>query len=759
MSQNQPPWIHAEPQDGVEISMTSTLRREFGIIFRRRRLIAATVFVFLLVAAAYNYGARPLYESVSVISLDEADSSPLKLSRTVDTARLAAALDSQVSLLMSRELALAVASQGDPRLAAELSRGALGTLTERLIEETSLRLGFPRVHGSALPDLVTAFRSRLIVEYTPRSAWVYVKFRAYDPEAAVVAVKLLLDAYVAEAERRTAGAEGARLQRLDLALSERQDRVVETFGKLRQLRGEGASGGAANRDLLEKELARLQDSLITAKENGRVRRALLEETLRVSPGEMLAIPSVREDREVAEATNRIADLESRLARQMASLGDLHPEIVGLRSDIGVSRRRLDARLNAIQDATKRDFRMATREETEIQREISSIKRRLSRMEPDDEESVKRSFVQQRAQAGRQAVGELIAKSVRQSDNQVFFAPRVLQMPERSSTPASPQRSRNFRYALGLGLLAGLSLAWLLAHLDETMKTPEDVKFAIGVPLLGVVPKLKSSDFDPMAPDEGETARLAEVYRVIRTNLVLSEGAPSGSQVVLMTSSREGEGKTSTSCGLAVALARGGHKVLLVDGDLRRATLSNLFSAIGRRGVSDAVSGAPASECIVETVVEGLDLMPSGTPKRAPGQLLDGNALPDIIEGLRASYDWILCDAPPVLAVADATILCRMVDSVIVVIGANATPLGSIRATLDQLSEVGGAVRGVVLNRVDLNRDSHYYKYYYASHYAYYSSHPEDPESGSEQSESSSTASAMSGRTKTKRPRRADKQRA
>ena len=306
--------------------------------------------------------------------------------------------------------------------------------------------------------------------------------------------------------------------------------------------------------------------------------------------------------------------------------------------------------------------------------------------------------------------------MREADEEVFFTPNVLQRAEAPTTPASPQRARNFQYALAIGLMVGLALAWLRSHLDETVKTPDDVKANFALPLIGMVPRVNAVDLDLFGRHDNLSNRLFESYRVLRTNLTLGEDTARKNHIVLLTSSREAEGKTTTSCGLAVALARAGQKVLLVDGDVRRSSLSYLLGAGNRPGLTEAVEGAALASCIVPTSVGGLSLMPSGTHAAEAAEILNRENLGEVMTTLRATYDWIVCDAPPVLAVADAAILCRFVDSVLVVIGANATPLGSIHATLEQLATVGARVRGLVLNNVDLSRDSHYYRHYYSARY-------------------------------------------
>lgn len=716
MSENPLPPTLESSAERPSVSATAGLRRELWKLSRGRRLILGSFAACIAIAAAYNYGSRPLYQSTSVISLDEAGAATLKARGAVDQSRRAGALAKQVLFLRSRGLALKVVRGADPSIGRELAQGPLGDWRERISEEVLLRLGFPRRHGTEWPQLVDAFLSRLSVEYTPPEAWVYVRLTGYDPDATALALNRLISLYLDETARETAGATGTSKEQLDRKLLERQGRVVETMGKLQAFEQEqGLQNLTVRRDLLRQEIARLQDSLLSVRQTLQTRRANAEESLRLPIAELITIPSVRNDGEVIGETRRIAELEARMAQLTSTFGDLHPEVAALRSELEFARKTMNARLITLREGMARDLRASLRDERDIAAAVQSAQENLARL---DRSSTQHDFIQKEAEAGKVAVGELIARKVRENDEEVFLAPVVLQRAEPATVAESPRRARNFEMAALVGLLLGLSLALLRTHLDETLKTPEEVKSALGLPLMGMVPRVADSKFDLFAPEQADSAQLFEAYRVLRTNL--TAGETRGRGLALITSSREAEGKTTSSSGLAVSLALAGHRVLLIDGDLRRTSVSRLLSATDRWGLTDAVEGRDLDLCIWPTAVPGLSLLPAGTPRPNPAEILTRERLDGVVARLRESFEWIVCDAPPLLAVADAAILCRLADSILVVIGANSTPLGSVRAALDQLAAVGVNVRGVVLNNIDLSLDSRYYRHYYSAQYGNYS---------------------------------------
>ncbi|MBP6705053.1 MAG: AAA family ATPase, partial [Vicinamibacteria bacterium] len=589
-------------------------------------------------------GSRPIYEATAVVSIDDSAVASLKVRATVDQARKMSALAEQVRALKSNEVALLAVKNLDPIVAAELARGPLGDWRDRIVEEARYQLGFPTVHGTTPTNLVTAYRSRLSAHFEPPASWVYLRFQGYDAESAARAANHLAETYLAEVARQTAGAAGASRLRMDEKVAERQGEASETLGKLQSLEArEGLQAAQSRRELLEKELARLQDSLVAVRQVRLARRALLEEPRRLSGNEMLTIPSIRDDSVVAESVKRIAEIESRLSRAAATLGDRHPDIVGFQEELDAERRRLNGRIADLREAIARDERLAQREEAQIVAALEAAQRSL----PDVEKNaIERSFIQKEAEAQQRAVGEIIDKSVREAGEDQFFSPKLIQRATTPTVPISPQRARNVQYALAIGLALGLALVWLRSALDETLKTPEEVKASIAAPLLGMVPHVDGSSFDLLAREGPSSTRLLEAYRVLRTNLTQGDETLRANPLILVTSSREGEGKTTTSCGLGVTLARAGKKVLLIDGDLRRASLSKLLSATGRAGLTNVAEGSQIRACLTPTSVTGLTLLASGRLRPNPAEILNQASLITAIESIRSEYDWIICDAPP-----------------------------------------------------------------------------------------------------------------
>lgn len=300
----------------------------------------------------------------------------------------------------------------------------------------------------------------------------------------------------------------------------------------------------------------------------------------------------------------------------------------------------------------------------------------------------------------------------------------------TSIPASVPTSQIDPHPLRSGLLAGFITALLLIGLlvfreyfATALRTPEEITEAVGgAPVLGAILRLSTADrsggtilgSDP----RGATA---EGLRVIRTNLLFSnvDRAP---RIILITSARQGEGKTTISSNLAVSFAELGGRVLLVDGDLRRPSLHRVFGLEGRAGLTNALlagSVEPLESFVRRVEPHGLFVMASGPIPPNPAELLSSGRTRELLQRLASDYDTIIIDSPPLLAVADPAILATMVDIVIIVADVNQVTLQTAHRTRDALEGVGSRISGIILNKLAENRrGGYYYNYYYRQSYSY-----------------------------------------
>jgi capsular exopolysaccharide synthesis family protein len=302
----------------------------------------------------------------------------------------------------------------------------------------------------------------------------------------------------------------------------------------------------------------------------------------------------------------------------------------------------------------------------------------------------------------------------------------------------------------LGLMLGAAFAFAAENLDTRIRRREDMEHALQVPSLGIVPRLpvESGRFgtgfarvrglmtasggsngktnvgtrDPAAElitltDTGSPQ--AEAYRSIRTNLLFSD-AVRGLKTIVITSPTPGEGKSTTAANLAAAYAQQGLKVLLVDCDLRKARIHQIFGLSKHPGLTDLILGrAPWEEVVRDVSLEGLRILTSGNPPPNPSELLGGARMRKALELFRSPFDIVILDTPPLIAGPDAAILGSACDGVVLVVRAGQTEREAAQQAIRQLYTVGARVLGAVLN--DPNGELPRYSSYYAYQYKYYGS--------------------------------------
>jgi len=212
--------------------------------------------------------------------------------------------------------------------------------------------------------------------------------------------------------------------------------------------------------------------------------------------------------------------------------------------------------------------------------------------------------------------------------------------------------------------------------------------------------------------------IAECYRTIRAALLFSktDGPP---KAMLLTSPCPDEGKTVTTMNLGITLAQGGHRVLVVDADLRKGRCHKLVNLQNRRGLVDVLTGQLAvQDSIRETPVERLFILTRGTLPPNPADLLLSQKMRETLDFLRGSFDLVLIDSPPIIAVSDATVLAALCDGVLLVFNSHKTTTTASRKAVERLESVSAPIMGVILNGVDIrNPDYADYRAYYPSYYA------------------------------------------
>jgi polysaccharide biosynthesis transport protein len=290
-------------------------------------------------------------------------------------------------------------------------------------------------------------------------------------------------------------------------------------------------------------------------------------------------------------------------------------------------------------------------------------------------------------------------------------------------PTDANTGRTLLVVAALGFVLSAATAYLLSYLDDTVKNPSEVKKELGLTTLGAVPAVDA------ASNGNELAMLAdthsgamEAYRVLRTNLQFAAvGHPLRS--LLVTSPAPSEGKSVSTSNLAIALAQSGRRVVAVDADLHRPRLHKLFGLSNSEGLTSALlEESPVLDNLLQaTSVPGLRVLTSGPLPPNPSELLESPRMRDLMASLAEQVDMVLLDSPPIVILADATVLSTLADGVLLVLDAGRTRRDVAKRSVETLQGVGAHIAGALLNRVPTRGIGYYYDYYHYYGRSYYGS--------------------------------------
>jgi capsular exopolysaccharide synthesis family protein len=287
----------------------------------------------------------------------------------------------------------------------------------------------------------------------------------------------------------------------------------------------------------------------------------------------------------------------------------------------------------------------------------------------------------------------------------------------------PNLMANLSFGALLGLLLGISGAFLREFMDDRVKNVNELERTTQLPVLGIVPEVFNNTPSQLAqltirePKSG----VAESFRSLRTAMrFLLRNENSG--VIFVTSACAGEGKSTAAANLACAYANAGSRVLLIDADLRNPSLHKMLNINAPLGLADYLCGQFEADHLVHaTNVLRLNLVPAGKIPEDPAELLSAPQMKDLIATARQEYEHIIIDGPPVLGLADALVLSSLADTTLIAVRAENTRLGAVNNALKRLRQSDATLSGILLNRVSLRRGNGY-GYDYSDYYYYSDDH-------------------------------------
>jgi capsular exopolysaccharide synthesis family protein len=392
-------------------------------------------------------------------------------------------------------------------------------------------------------------------------------------------------------------------------------------------------------------------------------------------------------------------------------------MVQLRKQIQELDRQVQSEVKAIKDSIEASYLAAKNQEEELTAQLESTKGQVS---DQRNRSIQYTILQREVDTNRTLYDGLL-----QRYKEIGVAGAVgtnnVSVVDKASLPDFPVKPRlvlNLALALVAGLAAGVLTALLLDYVDDSFKSPEDIEREIGLPVVGVIPKPRpGNNMEEELLDVRSS--VSEAIRSLRTGLqfATSNGLP---KTLLVTSSKPSEGKTTTTIALSQALASIGLNVLLIDGDLRYASVHKRLRCSNELGLSNYLTGAKIPEDVVQgTNTEGLVVMASGPLPPNPAELLAGPKMASLLALGAESFDIVLIDGPPVMGLADSPLLSSIAQATLLVVAANETRRNVVKVALRRLQFARANLVGALLSKFDASQTGYGYGYGYGD-YEYHS---------------------------------------
>jgi succinoglycan biosynthesis transport protein ExoP len=700
-----------------------------AVVFKHLRLIAAVFAIVVSLAMLESYSATPLYRSQARIVIQDERSTAIGTLNSNDPAYWQDPepyFNTQYRILQSRGLARRVIKLiPPPPVTLPTAFARTVALPRQLVNRWRAQ---PPSESEAPPKDETAGESAAIgaflggLEIAPvkGTRLVEIIYSSPDPAYAALAANTVAQEYVQQNLDSKLQNTNSTLDWLKGELDKQRQKVeAAERATANYQEGQNAMSLDDRQNIVIDRLKSLNDAVTKAKTTRLQKEALHRQIGDLTPDSagVDTFPGLAQNTTIQEIRQQLAQLTGEKARLLQTRTANHPDVAKVNAAIESANVRLRSETGKVLDSIGNDYRTALAEERSLSASLEEQKRQAIDL---NRKNINYSILQREAEGERHVYNALLQqeKEMRVISNSRANNVQLMDAAEVPGGPYTPNHGRDWLMALVLGLALGVAFAYTIEYLDDTLKIPDDITRRLKLPLLGLVPAVSGSRvpmlLNPVPHDFGEA------FRSLRTSLVFTNGTD-GNRMIAVTSSQPLEGKTTTACNLAVALALGGARVMLIDADMRRPGLHRTMGLRNDVGLSHVLTGqGRIRDAVQRTSDPNLYVMTAGRTPPNPSELLSSTRMKHLIANLKTSpFDWVIIDTPPVLAVTDAVIVAPYVAGLVFVVGSEMTRRAHAERAIEMIQSGKPNIIGAVLNRVDLNRNKYYYSRYYGYHYKNY----------------------------------------
>lgn len=711
-----------------EADVAVFLQGFFLLVRRRLWLILAVASLGAVLAGYVAYNGQTTYTAKTMVLLEPTED------RIVDLKTVVAGLnndlslvDTQIALMTSPPYLTQILDQvptAELDAPAHSAGEAVRALLEWIPPSWLIKIGLaselpPRTQAASLsPAAMREQQQRklaqaLEVKQEGRSLILSISFTSHDPTIAATVANKIAEVYIT-------GQYNAKLQAterasawLETRLAELKQQVETSEQAIEKYHTEHRVLETRGLEITNQQVIDLTNLLVATRADRSEKETRLN-TIRdfQARGERLtSMTEVLQSPHLSDLWQQDSEIRRNEAELRQSLGDRHPQLQSLLAEKGNVEANIALETARLVDNIANEVAVLTAKEASVQAEIDRLVRRA---EEAAQAEVGLRQLERQADADRKLYEEFLQRSKETKEQQAIIQPnaRIVAAAEPPQTPSSLSPKLLVLAGLVASSAVGLGLSWLLERLDRGVRSSREVEYAFELPCLGLVPHLRSIRRSRARRPHRQILRkplsiYAESVRLAYTALLRdTDGA--AHQVVQVTSSVPGEGKTVFAVSLATLLAHTGYRTLLLDLDLRHPSVRREINAGDALQLIRYVDGAATIEDLICRDDEtGLDIVAPLQMPVNPAKLLASPRLGELIEDAKRRYDFVIVDSAPVLGVSDSLVVGKLVDHLVMVVQWAKTPADSVHDALNALRGARLPIGGIVLAQVDINRHAKY----------------------------------------------------
>jgi capsular exopolysaccharide synthesis family protein len=722
------------PAEDTEVHLSDYLR-----VLYKRRWPALTVFLIVFLGTCiFTFTATPIYNARVQLLIEKENTNVVTFKEAVEQNQLTDDYyQTQYRILQSRALARRTLDSLNlwhfPQFESPetgKARSLRATIAGWFSRDSSTREVEPPgpEETKAQSRTIDVFLRDLTVTPVRNSRLVDVTYDSPVPELAARVANGLARAYIEQNMEFKYLSSKEASDWLSARLGEQRKQVESSEQALQKYR-EGSKDALSLEDRQNIVVQRLADlnQAVTRAKLDRIEKESTYNQIREVQNNTAALdsfPPILANGFIQQQKSELAELQRQQAQLGEKLGPNHPDMVKVNTAIRTAEAKIQAEVAKVVQAMENDYQRSLLNERSLTQALEQQKRDALDLNRKGSEY---GALSRDANSNRQIFDSLMQRTKETAISGELRTSniRIVDAAETPRRPSSPNTRNNLLLGLVTGMILSVGLAFFFEYLDNRIKNPEELKRHLGLPFLGMIPALFDLEASSPLINSAVPPNFSECFRTLRTNVLFST-ADEGLRSLVVTSTGPGEGKTLVSTNLAVGLAQAGMRVLLIDADMRKPRVHMVFDKPRQPGLSNVlVASAKFSETVHATPIPGLWMVPAGAYPPNPSELLSSKRFSDLVASLGAHFDWVIIDTPPIMAVADSSIVAHLTTGVVFVVGAEMTSRYAAARAVEQLTRSRAKFLGAVLNRVDLQHNAYYYAEYYRREYSDYYQRPKD----------------------------------